>query len=299
MPKLDLDWFRPPFGEKYYHDFLLFAVPEEKYGHHTAVVWHEPKNVFRKVVAVFGRMEKEIAGAELLGDILMKRPYQWDELEKAPREGHWTDGGRVFQFLQRKTGNLQGENVVPVAVYLVKVKTNRKSLLYDGQKSSLPSGYLTYVTPNSTPQALIAYDELCIVANPQEHESAKIPCELLAARPSGSVSSFADLSSASASSIVVYQILLEAGIDRAYESDPAFVPDSKEHQSAKIPRALQNGIFSLMRGPTTLLVAPLSATLSSFANLSSASALSSAVHVASLASPARSTTWAPVNVAGV
>ncbi|KAJ6531313.1 hypothetical protein B0H19DRAFT_1082242 [Mycena capillaripes] len=137
---------------KYNHEFLVFGVPEEKYGHHTALVWHKPKDSYRKAVAVFGRMEKEIAKAELLGEIRMSRPYAWDELEEdaTSLDRNWVKGAgggtRVFEQLEKHTKNLKGESIIPVAVYLVKVKTNRRHLLFDGQKATLPSGYLTFYT---------------------------------------------------------------------------------------------------------------------------------------------------------
>ncbi|KAJ7137695.1 hypothetical protein C8R44DRAFT_975697 [Mycena epipterygia] len=138
-------------AEEYYHEFLVLSVPEEKYGHHTVLVWHWPKQCYRKVVAVFGRMEKPIANAELLGQIRMRTPYPWDGLEgdattsaKASTFIKGTSAKPVFAKLEEQTRDLKGEDVVPVAVYLAKVKTNRRQLLYDGPESSLPEGYLTF-----------------------------------------------------------------------------------------------------------------------------------------------------------
>jgi hypothetical protein len=145
MPQLDI--FVPPFGKKYDHEFLVLGVPEEKYGHHTALVWHQPKKTYRKVVAVFGRMEKEIADADILGEIRLSN--SWDELETnaTSLDANWVkgrgSGERLFEKLVKHTKELKGENIISVAVYLVKVRTNRKTLLFDEQKSSLPSGYLT------------------------------------------------------------------------------------------------------------------------------------------------------------
>ncbi|KAJ6490597.1 hypothetical protein C8R47DRAFT_1071001 [Mycena vitilis] len=140
----------PPYGKRYdhRHEFLVFAVPEEKYGHHTALVWHQPKRTYRKVVATFGRMEKEIVNAELLGEIRMPRPYAWDELEDASAAGmeHYSKkeaGQGLFDRLKKLTEESKG---IPVAVYLVKVRTNRDDLLFDGQNATLPSGYLTKIS---------------------------------------------------------------------------------------------------------------------------------------------------------
>ncbi|KAJ7311436.1 hypothetical protein DFH08DRAFT_897620 [Mycena albidolilacea] len=139
-----------PFMERVDHMFLIFDLPEEKYGHHTALVWHRPKQTYRKVVAHFGRFEKEIMNAEFLGEVRMSRPYAGDELEEDaiaadPRAGWDGCGGvKVFEALKKHRERLQGEDVAPVAVYLVKVRTKRGNLLYDGDKSHLPSGYLTF-----------------------------------------------------------------------------------------------------------------------------------------------------------
>jgi hypothetical protein len=138
-----------PFTERFDHTFLVFALPEEKYGHHTALVWHRPKETYRRVVAHFGRFEKEITNAEFLGEVRMARPYAGDALEEDaatvdPRAG-WDDrdGVIVFEALKKYREGLRGGDVAPVAVYLVKVRTKRENLLYDGDKSYLPSGYLT------------------------------------------------------------------------------------------------------------------------------------------------------------
>ncbi|KAF7337993.1 hypothetical protein MVEN_02023200 [Mycena venus] len=142
-----------PFGRKYKQEFLIFGVPEEKYGHHTAFVWHEPKKTYRKVVATFGRMEKEIADADFLGQIRMMTTSSWDKLEKEANSlsSDWTmtakraGGKRLFAGLrERMEEGVKEEGAALVAVYLVKVKTTREHLLFDGKKASLPSGYLTY-----------------------------------------------------------------------------------------------------------------------------------------------------------
>ncbi|KAF7338009.1 hypothetical protein MVEN_02024800 [Mycena venus] len=151
--------FIPPFGEKFSHDFLVLAIPEEKYGHHTALVWHGPKQSYHKVVARFGRMEREIANAELLGEIRMSRPYEMDQLERdadsltkgmtfagPTANSHHEYARHLFTKLKDHREGLKGESVVLVAVYMVEVRTNRENVLFDGQKASLPSGYLTYYT---------------------------------------------------------------------------------------------------------------------------------------------------------
>lgn len=152
-------------------EFLVFGVPQEKFGHYTALVYHPPKQAFRVVVCRFGRMAKEIADAELLGEIRMRRPYAWDEVEEATEvfvelktkpqvvaasaDGRLSavntrymgdpqlDGEGLFTILRRQNQDLQGKDVAPVAVYLVKVVTNRKGLLFDGEDATLPPGYLT------------------------------------------------------------------------------------------------------------------------------------------------------------
>ncbi|KAJ7074143.1 hypothetical protein C8F01DRAFT_1099396 [Mycena amicta] len=141
---------------QFYHEFFLLDVPEEKYGQHIALVYHKPKGTFRKVVAVFGRMEKEISAAKCIGSVSLWYPFDntWEELEK---DANWcksnastgTDAAEIFRLLQRRRSESlrEGSSVVDVdvAVYLVKVKTTRKDVLYDGDKTSLPRGYLTYV----------------------------------------------------------------------------------------------------------------------------------------------------------
>ncbi|KAJ7137698.1 hypothetical protein C8R44DRAFT_847812 [Mycena epipterygia] len=150
------------------HEFLVFGVPEDKYGHHTVLVHHPPTNTFRKVVAVFGRMQEDIAKAQLLGEIRMRKPYAWEELEqvanppnqlqragKPPIDIYITGldcaaestFGKLEEYARRQDLRRgDGENVVPVAVYLAKVTTNRSQLLYDGPESNLPEGYLTFYT---------------------------------------------------------------------------------------------------------------------------------------------------------
>jgi hypothetical protein len=59
--------FSLPFGQKFNHNFLVLNIPEEKYRHHTVLVWHSPKKRFCKVVARFRYMEKEIANAGAVG----------------------------------------------------------------------------------------------------------------------------------------------------------------------------------------------------------------------------------------
>ncbi|KAF7363801.1 hypothetical protein MSAN_01038000 [Mycena sanguinolenta] len=153
-PRTTLPW------KKFHHSFLIFDLPEEKYGHHTALVWHGPKAAHCKVVLRFGRFEKEIADAELLGEIRMSRPYGMDSLEKDVNsnisqpvhllgykfqtEDH--TGKELFDALKAYRKELRGGDVDAVAVYLVEVVTRRECLLFDGKKSSLPSGYLTYYT---------------------------------------------------------------------------------------------------------------------------------------------------------
>ncbi|KAJ7256504.1 hypothetical protein B0H12DRAFT_1070704 [Mycena haematopus] len=140
-----------PFGSKqqflFGHSFLIFDLPEEKYGHHTALVWHSPKMAHYKVVARFGRFEKEIAEAELLGEIRMSRPYSMDRLEKdadsVQRMYGCAEGRDLFDALKTHRKELRGEDVGTVGVYLVEVMTRRADLLFNGNKSSLPSGYLT------------------------------------------------------------------------------------------------------------------------------------------------------------
>nr|GAT54613.1 predicted protein [Mycena chlorophos] len=107
----------------YQHEFFVLDVPGEKYGHHVVLAYHAPKRTFRKVVAVWGRMEKEIAAAKSI---------RWD-------------GARFVQRLGARRTQMQGKpGVVDVPVYLVKVKSRRKNVLYDGEKDALPSGYLTF-----------------------------------------------------------------------------------------------------------------------------------------------------------
>ncbi|KAJ7803329.1 hypothetical protein B0H14DRAFT_1641050 [Mycena olivaceomarginata] len=58
------------------HTFLVFALPAEKYGHHTALIWHRPKDTYGRVVgAHFGRRfeKKEITNAGFLG----RSGYRW------------------------------------------------------------------------------------------------------------------------------------------------------------------------------------------------------------------------------
>ncbi|KAJ7096487.1 hypothetical protein C8R43DRAFT_264038 [Mycena crocata] len=151
-------WLKMPFAKPqenfyYHHHFLIFAVPEDRYGHHTILVPHKPRNSYRKVVAVFRRMEEEIANAELLGEIRMKKPYQWDEMEHSAKVAGvktWSltpECGRgLYEKLREQRQSLNGDDVISVAVYLAEVQTNRPDLLFDGQEASLPSGYLTYYT---------------------------------------------------------------------------------------------------------------------------------------------------------
>lgn len=147
----------------YQHEFLIFGVPEDRYGYHTVLAFHQPKYAYRKVVATFGRLEGAMANAELVGEIYMRRPYAWEDIERAmkppsqlPREGRppvdifitglGCAGESLFKRLKAYTQRPQGDDVIPVAVYLAKVRTNRVDLLFDGSGSSLPEGYLTFYT---------------------------------------------------------------------------------------------------------------------------------------------------------
>ncbi|KAK7038063.1 hypothetical protein R3P38DRAFT_2904216 [Favolaschia claudopus] len=139
------------WGSKVKHQFLVFDFPQEKYGHHTALVWHEPKNKYCMVVARFGRMRKEIADAEFLGEIDLRTPHASDVEDQANAlDTHYMTAKSLFEELARSGQRGNKLALGTAAVYLVQVRTRHFRLLYDGSKASLPSGYLTFYTGKSS-----------------------------------------------------------------------------------------------------------------------------------------------------
>ncbi|KAF7322447.1 hypothetical protein HMN09_00022900 [Mycena chlorophos] len=152
-PTKDADMYSPLrlIRPTYQHEFFVLDVPGEKYGHHVVLAYHAPKRTFRKVAAVWGRMEKEIAAAKCVGSVPLSQPFDiWEGLEEDANylKKHTfgeLDAAEFVQQLVARRAQMQGKpGVVDVPVYLVKVKTRRKNVLYDGDKDALPAGYLTF-----------------------------------------------------------------------------------------------------------------------------------------------------------
>jgi hypothetical protein len=77
----------------------------------------------------------------------MSRLYERDALEKDANS--WSKFGvagvELFAYLRANRERLRGRDVGTAAVYLVRVTTNRRDLLFNGSAASLPSRYLTWV----------------------------------------------------------------------------------------------------------------------------------------------------------